>query len=290
MVRELGRARRGRPGAAGRRRAACCRRSTTWSAPASSPATSSRSRRSGSSRSAPGRSACCATPTSPTRAASVLKIRGTNDCGRGVEGSGFLYADDRLMTNAHVVAGVDDPRGDRRRDAVARRGRLLQPRHRRRGARGRHRRAAAPDFDQTGRAASDGVAILGYPQDGPYDVQPGRIRSEQRLRSPNIYGDGTVIREVYSLRGLVRPGNSGGPIVSSAGDVVGRGVRRVGDRPATPATPSPRSRSPAAQRRAGQHRRGLHRHCAASDRRPGASVSPGRRGQRRSGRSGRTGP
>jgi S1-C subfamily serine protease len=41
------------------------------------------------------------------------------------------------------------------------------------------------------------------------------------LRSPNIYGDGTVIREVFSLRGLVRPGNSGGPIVSSAGDVVG---------------------------------------------------------------------
>ena len=40
---------------------------------------------------------------------SVLKVRGTNDCGRGVEGSGFLYADDRLMTNAHVVAGVDDP-------------------------------------------------------------------------------------------------------------------------------------------------------------------------------------
>ena len=65
------------------------------------------------------------------------------------------------------------------------------------------------------------VAILGYPQDGPYDVQPGRIRAEQRLRSPNIYNRGTVIREVYSLRGLVRPGNSGGPIVSSAGDVVG---------------------------------------------------------------------
>ena len=52
-------------------------------------------------------------------------------------------------------------------------------------------------------------------------MQAGRIRAEQRLRSPDIYGDGTVIREVFSLRGLVRPGNSGGPIVSSAGDVVG---------------------------------------------------------------------
>ena len=70
-------------------------------------------------------------------------------------------------------------------------------------------------------APRDGVAIVGYPQDGPYDVQTGRIRSEQRLRSPDIYGDGTVIREVFSLRGLVRAGNSGGPILSSGGDVVG---------------------------------------------------------------------
>ena len=47
------------------------------------------------------------------------------------------------------------------------------------------------------------------------------MRSEQRLRSPNIYGDGAVIRDVLSLRGKVRPGNSGGPVVSSAGEVVG---------------------------------------------------------------------
>ena len=66
-----------------------------------------------------------------------------------------------------------------------------------------------------------GVAILGFPEDGPYDVQPARVRSEQRLRSPNIYGDGAVIRDVLSLRGKVRPGNSGGPVVSSAGEVVG---------------------------------------------------------------------
>jgi S1-C subfamily serine protease len=52
-------------------------------------------------------------------------------------------------------------------------------------------------------------------------VQSGRIRAEQRLRSPDIYGDGTVIRQVYSLRALIRPGNSGGPIVTSAGEVAG---------------------------------------------------------------------
>jgi S1-C subfamily serine protease len=69
--------------------------------------------------------------------------------------------------------------------------------------------------------AKDGVAILGYPEDGPFDVGTARIRAEQRLRSPNIYGTDTVIRQVFSLRGSVRPGNSGGPIVSSAGEVVG---------------------------------------------------------------------
>jgi S1-C subfamily serine protease len=67
----------------------------------------------------------------------------------------------------------------------------------------------------------DGVAVLGYPQDGPYDVQTGRIRAEQRLRSPDIYGEGTVLRDVFSLRALIRQGNSGGPIVNSSGDVVG---------------------------------------------------------------------
>ena len=80
----------------------------------------------------------------------------------------------------------------------------------------------APAFDRDGEPpATDAVAILGYPQDGPFDVEAGRIRAEQRLRSPDIYGDGAVIREVFSLRGLVRPGNSGGPIVASGGDVVG---------------------------------------------------------------------
>ncbi len=150
----------------------------------------------------------------------VLKIRGTNACGRGVEGTGFVYAQDRLMTNAHVVAGISDPEvliGGSSEPAkvvyynpdldvavLAVATPNLQP----------------LQFDLSAQA-SDGVAILGYPLDGPYNVQPGRIRSEQKLRSPNIYGKGAVIREVFSVRGLVRPGNSGGPIVSSAGDVVG---------------------------------------------------------------------
>jgi len=151
---------------------------------------------------------------------SVLKVRGANSCGRGVEGSGFVIADHYLMTNAHVVAGVQHPTvlvdGDERQASVV----LYNP----------DIDVAVLAFDSQGLTplrfdtsakARDGVAILGYPQDGPFDVETGRIRAQQRLRSPDIYGTGTVIRDVYSLRGLIRPGNSGGPIVDSAGEVAG---------------------------------------------------------------------
>ncbi len=168
----------------------------------------------------PGPTRLLADPDVLDAQASVLKIRGTNKCGRGVEGSGFLYAEDRLMTNAHVVAGVSDPQVELDGSTLAAEVVYYNPDIDVAVLSVESGDTETVAFD-TSAGASDGVAILGYPQDGPYDVQPGRIRAEQRLRSPNIYGDGTVIREVYSLRGLVRPGNSGGPIVSSAGDVVG---------------------------------------------------------------------
>lgn len=151
---------------------------------------------------------------------SVFKLRSNNSCGQGVEGSGFLYSRHRLMTNAHVVAGVRRPMvvvDDQLRaarvvyynsdvdiavlDVPSLNGRTLR-------------------FDDGGKARESGAA-LGYPQDGPYDAQPIRIRAEQNLRSPDIYGDGTVTREVFSLRGVIRPGNSGGPLVATSGRVLG---------------------------------------------------------------------
>lgn len=151
---------------------------------------------------------------------SVVKVRGTNGCGSGVEGTGFFYAPGRLMTNAHVVAGVTRPEVEVGGSSVTASvvlydadldiAVLALP------------DAGAPQlaFDTEARPR-DAVAVLGYPEDGPYDVESGRIRSEQRLRSPDIYGEGTVLRQVFSLRALIRPGNSGGPIVTSGGDVAG---------------------------------------------------------------------
>ncbi len=153
-------------------------------------------------------------------ASSVLKVYGQNSCGRGIEGSGFLYSPTRVMTNAHVVAGVDRPRVVVDDQEVPATVVYYNP----------DLDVAVLSVEDLGlpylafdRTASprDPAAVLGFPQDGPYDVQGARIRAEQRLRSPDIYGQGTVVREVYSVRGLIRPGNSGGPLVSPAGEVLG---------------------------------------------------------------------
>jgi S1-C subfamily serine protease len=151
---------------------------------------------------------------------SVVKILGQARCERGIEGSGFAYAKGRIMTNAHVVAGVENPAivvGDRRVTTkvvlfdreldiavLAVEGVGLDP----------------LEFDDRGKAGQS-AAVLGFPENGPFDARAARIRKEIRLRSPDIYDRGEVVRETFSVRGLVRSGNSGGPLVSESGDVLG---------------------------------------------------------------------
>jgi S1-C subfamily serine protease len=151
---------------------------------------------------------------------SVLKVRGENDCGRGVEGSGFLYAPGRLMTNAHVVAGVDTPHVIVNGDEVDARVVEYNPKQDIAVLSVSGLGLPYLRFDFKGESGQP-AAVLGYPEDGPFNIQGARIRTTQRLRSPDIYGSGTVIREVYSLRALIRPGNSGGPLVSTSGNVLG---------------------------------------------------------------------
>ncbi|MBA2699801.1 MAG: MarP family serine protease [Nocardioidaceae bacterium] len=153
--------------------------------------------------------------------ASVVKIVGAaTSCGRNIEGSGFVFAPQLVMTNAHVVAGVRAPTVsvgggayeseivyyDSDVDVAV----LAVP----------GLDASALHFDasaETGEAA----AVLGFPENGPYDVRPARVRDRQSLRSADIYGDGTVVRDTYSLYSRVRQGNSGGPLVDRQGEVIG---------------------------------------------------------------------
>jgi S1-C subfamily serine protease len=154
-------------------------------------------------------------------AQSVVKILGTAEsCARSSEGTGFVYAPGRVMTNAHVVAGVDEPEVITDSERLPAEVVLYDP----------DLDVAVLDVEDLDvpalRFARDGEsgdagAVLGYPGNGPFHGEPARIRSEQRLRSPDIYGEGQVFREVFSLYAKVRPGNSGGPLVSPRGRVYG---------------------------------------------------------------------
>lgn len=150
----------------------------------------------------------------------IAKVTGVASCSRGLEGSGFVYAPQRVMTNAHVVAGVSSPQvqvNNKKYDATVV---LFDPETDIAVLYVPKLTETPLDFDFTGKA-DDPAVVLGYPENGPFDSEPARIRSEERLRGPDIYGDRTVTREAYSIWASVRPGNSGGPLLSSKGTVYG---------------------------------------------------------------------
>jgi hypothetical protein len=159
-------------------------------------------------------------PQVKAAAASVVKILGTA-CGLGVEGSGWVARDGVVVTNAHVVAGQTDTkvllRGtgpeldataiafDPRNDLAVLRVPGLQAR-------------PLPMADAPGPGVS--AAILGFPENGPYDVRAGRLGGTRTTVTSDAYGRGPVQRRLTSLRGVVRSGNSGGPMVDGKGRVV----------------------------------------------------------------------
>jgi S1-C subfamily serine protease len=149
-----------------------------------------------------------------------VRVVGTA-CGLAIEGSGWVAAPGLIVTNAHVVAGeqdtsvevggrapglpaqaiVFDPTDD---IAVLRVAELGVP----------------PLQLQPSPPAGDPGAILGYPENGPFEVRPARIGRTQVVLTQNAYGQGPVQRLLTPLRGVVRPGNSGGPVVDEGGHVL----------------------------------------------------------------------
>ncbi|GAB2666222.1 MarP family serine protease [Kribbella swartbergensis] len=150
----------------------------------------------------------------------IAKITGVANCSRGLEGSGFVYAPQRVMTNAHVVAGVDSPQVEVNGQSYEATVVVFDPEIDIAVLYVPRLRIQPLSFDFTGKA-DDPAVVLGYPENGPFDSEPARIRSEERLRGPDIYGDRTVTREAFSIWASVRPGNSGGPLLSSRGTVYG---------------------------------------------------------------------
>ena len=152
--------------------------------------------------------------------ASVVRVLGTA-CGLGVQGSGWVARAGLVVTNAHVVAGTDDTtvqlRGDGER--VPARAVWFDPRNdlailraESLGARALPLRVNAP--------SGTSAAILGFPENGPFDVRAGRLGPTVTALSDDAYGRGPFRRRITTLRGLVRSGNSGGPMVDGAGRVV----------------------------------------------------------------------
>jgi S1-C subfamily serine protease len=153
---------------------------------------------------------------------SVLKITGVaSSCSRRIEGTGFVYAPERVMTNAHVVAGVRTPKVE------VGRGRTLDARVVLYDSDRDIAVLSVPGLDRpalkfNGKAKSGASAIVvGYPQDGPYTPTAARVRQTQQARGPDIYQSRTVVREIYALRARVLPGNSGGPLLAPDGGVYG---------------------------------------------------------------------
>jgi S1-C subfamily serine protease len=154
---------------------------------------------------------------------SVVKVVGTaQDCGRRLDGTGFVVSDQHVMTNAHVVAGVDRPQVqiggtgrtydtkvvlyDPERDLAV----LYAP----------DLRAEPLVLDGTAEHGDEAV-VAGFPGGGSYRLEAARVRDTINARGPDIYQRTTVTREVFSLFATVEPGNSGGPLLSLAGDVYG---------------------------------------------------------------------
>lgn len=153
---------------------------------------------------------------------SVLKVRAdAGSCDRSIEGSGFVYAPERVLTNAHVVAGSNDVRVIF--DDASLRARVVLFDPRRDVAVLEVPGLSAPPLVFAAAAAPMGTdaIVLGYPQDGPFDVRAARVRDHEMLYGRDIYDTGDVGRDVYAVRSLVRSGNSGGPLIASDGTVLG---------------------------------------------------------------------
>ena len=159
-------------------------------------------------------------PQVKAAAGSVVKVLGSA-CGLGVEGSGWVVRDGVVVTNAHVVAGQKDtrvlPQG--RGPGLDAQAIAFDPRNDVAILRVPGLRARPLAMEGSPRPGAS-AAVLGFPRNGPYDVRAARLGDTREVITQDAYGRGPVRRSITSLRGAVRSGNSGGPMVDGRGRVV----------------------------------------------------------------------
>ena len=159
-------------------------------------------------------------PDVKTAAASVLRVRGSA-CGLGVEGSGWIAAPEVVVTNAHVVAGQDDttvttPAGESLDVDVVH----YEPRNDLAVLRVPGLTGAPLELVANPRRGTAAAAV-GYPEGGPLTLTAARLGQTGSVISEDSYGNGPIHRSIAFLRGSVRSGNSGGPLVDGTGHVIG---------------------------------------------------------------------
>jgi S1-C subfamily serine protease len=155
---------------------------------------------------------------------STVRLTGTAPaCDAIVSGSGFAVGPELVVTNAHVVAGVEDllvrvrPGQSSSRATIV----YFDPNTdvaivRTRGLQARPARLAVTSLEP-----NDSAVIAGFPRGERFTAEPARVRARVDARGESIYGDAGVQRDVYVLRGSVQQGNSGGPLTDEFGDVHG---------------------------------------------------------------------
>jgi S1-C subfamily serine protease len=162
------------------------------------------------------------TPALNRAAGSVLKIAGTAyQCGQNQTGTGFVVSEDRVVTNAHVVAGVSEPVVEMP-DGGAMPGRVVY-------FDTKHDLAVLAVEDlpvqplplSTDLPNGSPAAFAGYPHGGPFQSRPATIQDITTVLVPDIYGSNPSPEEIYRLAGNVQPGNSGGPLLTTEGQVAG---------------------------------------------------------------------
>lgn len=151
---------------------------------------------------------------------SVVRVLGTA-CGLAIEGSGWVAAPGEVVTNAHVVAGERDTTVELGGHAPTFPARVLAY-----DPRDDVAVLGVPGLDEPALElvadppSGEAGVILGYPENGPFDARSARIGRTQTVLTDDAYGNGPVHRLLTPLRGLVRPGNSGGPLVDGSGRVL----------------------------------------------------------------------